>query len=288
MFYRRIETTQGEIAFMESAGSGMPVLFIHGNSSCKEVFLRQFDGELARTHRLIALDLPGHGQSDNARDPKRAYTVPGYADVVIQVLRALKIDRAAMLGWSLGGHIGLEVLGQGYDAGGLMIVGTPPVPRGIFGMLRGFHSQFDLFLATKSRLNPKEIERFAAICLGSKVDPLFREMIARTDPRARPILSRAMMIGAGVDQRWVAENSTIPLAVLNGSKEPFARLDYVAGLAYGNLWEGRCHVLEGLGHSPFIEAPERFDPVLGRFIDDIAAGRAAAGQASAPLDRRIA
>jgi pimeloyl-ACP methyl ester carboxylesterase len=288
MFYRKIETTQGEIAVLESAGNGTPVLFIHGNSSCKEVFHWQFEGELARTFRLIALDLPGHGRSVNAREPKRAYTVPGYADVVIQLLHALKIDRAILLGWSLGGHIGLEMLGQGYNAAGLMIIGAPPVSRGIFGMMRGFQSQFDLFLATKSRLTPTEIERFANICLGNASNSMFRDMIARTDPRARPILARSMVMGTGADQRWIAEHSPVPIAVLNGSREPFARLDYVAGLDYGNLWDGRCHVIEGAGHAPFIEAPASFDLVLRRFIDDVSHGRAVAPDARSRTARQIA
>ena len=286
MLHRKIETTQGQLACLDSSGPGFPVLLIHGNSSCKEVFRQQFEGSLSG-YRLIAFDLPGHGESDDARDPEWAYTVPGYADVAMQLLASFGIDRAVVFGWSLGGHIGLEMLGQGYDAGGLMIVGTPPLSGGIFGMLRGFRSQLDLLLATKSRLSARETDQFLNACLGPEADPLFRAMISRTDPRARPILARSMIAGSGCNQRRIAEQSAVPIAVVNGSREPFARLEYLAGLNYANLWDGQCHVIDGMGHAPFIEAPNVFNPLLSRFIRDIAEGRAIEPNA-APDARQLA
>src|SRR5271169_1803892 len=69
----------------------------------------------------------------------------------------------------------------------------------------------------------------------------------------------------GVDQRWVVENLPIPLAVVNGSEDPFVNLDYLDTLDYANLWEGRRHRLPGLKHAPFWEAPDIFNSVLERF-----------------------
>jgi pimeloyl-ACP methyl ester carboxylesterase len=61
------------------------------------------------------------------------------------------------------------------------------------------------------------------------------------------------------------------LAVVNGAEDPFIRLDYFEVPKYANLWEGRCHRLPGLKHAPFWEAPDVFDELLARFIDDAAA-----------------
>jgi pimeloyl-ACP methyl ester carboxylesterase len=257
------------MTLLESSGTGMPVLFIHGNSSCSAVFERQFSTDLAKTYRFIAADLLGHGQSDNAREPRQSYSIPGHAALLIEALRALNIRRAALFGWSLGGHIGLEMIGQGFDAAGIVLVGTPPIGRGILAMMRGFQTQLDLLLATKSVLRRKEIERFARISVGETHAPCFYDAIARTDRQARPILARGMMTGIGVDQRWIVENVAVPVAVVNGSREPFARLDYLAGLAYQNLWTGRCHVIEGASHAPFLEMPERFDPLFSSFLRDV-------------------
>ncbi|KAL1633721.1 hypothetical protein SLS58_010985 [Diplodia intermedia] len=71
--------------------------------------------------------------------------------------------------------------------------------------------------------------------------------------------------------RLVAE-SPVPCAVVNGADEPFVNLDYLDGLAYRNLWEGRCHRLPGLGHAPFWEQPEAFLPYWERFVGDCSGG----------------
>lgn len=270
MLSRTIETSQGRIAFLESSGSGTPVVFIHGNSTCRDVFRHQFETTtLATARHIIAIDLLGHGQSDDALDPQKAYTIPGYATTLIEALRSLNITRAALVGWSLGGHVSLEMIGQGFDAAGAMIIGAPPIKRGILGMVRGFQAQLDLLLATKSVLNARDVSRFARACVGEKHAAQLHDTIARTDRRARQVLGRGLRSGLGVDQRWVVENLPTPIAVVNGSEEPFARLDYVAGISYAALWEHRCHIIDGVGHAPFLEAPERFNPLLLRFLGDI-------------------
>ncbi|EAQ37441.1 alpha/beta hydrolase fold protein [Nitrobacter sp. Nb-311A] len=269
MLSRTIDTPQGRVAFLESSGSGTPVVFIHGNSTCRDVFRYQFETALATTQHIIAIDLPGHGQSDDALDPRQAYTIPGYAATLIEALRSLNVTRAALVGWSLGGHISLEMIGQGFEAVGAMIVGAPPVKPGILGMFRGFQPQLDLLLATKRTLNARDISRFARVCVGEKHAAQLHDTIARTDRRARQILGRGLRAGLGVDQRWIVENLPTPIAVVNGSEEPFARLDYVAGISYESLWDQRCHIIDGVGHAPFLEAPERFNPLLFRFLNDI-------------------
>ena len=188
MLYRRIQTRQASIALVETRNDGFPVLFLHGNSSSSDVFVRQFESHLASRHRLIALDLPGHGASDDAADPKTAYTIPGFANTVVEVLDALAIDHLAIVGWSLGGHIGIELLERDPRIAGLMIMGTPPVSRGIFGMLRGFQPQFDLTLTTKGRLTRREMDRLARLCFGEAPQHGLREAIARTDWRMRKIM----------------------------------------------------------------------------------------------------
>lgn len=271
MLYSRIQTRQASIALVETGKDGFPVLFLHGNSSSSDVFARQLESPLAERHRLIALDLPGHGASDDAIEPKAAYTIPGFANTVAEVLDALAIDHVAVVGWSLGGHIGIELLEREPRIAGLMIMGTPPISRGILGMLRGFQPQFDLTLTTKGRLTPREMDRLARLCFGESPPQRFRDAIARADWRMRKILGYGLMMGAGADQKKVVEHSPVPLAVVNGEREPFARLDYLTGLDYANLWDGQCHLINAAGHAAFLDAPGEFNALLGRFIEDAAA-----------------
>lgn len=98
-----LATSHGNIAFKESSGSGPAVLFIHGNSACKEVFDLQLDGASGHRYRMIAFDLPGHGESSDAPEPEHSYHIAAYADVALMLLEHLGARRCAVVGWSLGG-----------------------------------------------------------------------------------------------------------------------------------------------------------------------------------------
>jgi pimeloyl-ACP methyl ester carboxylesterase len=78
-------------------------------------------------HRLIAIDLPGHGASARAADPASNYTLPGYADVLLELSERLGAEQSVFVGWSLGGHVILEAAPRLLAASGLLIIGAPPV-----------------------------------------------------------------------------------------------------------------------------------------------------------------
>ena len=88
-----VETHAGRIACHESSGAGPVVVLVHGNSSSAKAFARQIDGPLGGRHRLIGIDLPGHGASGNALDA-RVYCLPGYAQVLLTVAETLGLGAA--------------------------------------------------------------------------------------------------------------------------------------------------------------------------------------------------
>lgn len=268
---KTIHTRHAEIRVRQSAGKGFPVVLIHGSGASKDVFAKQFASPMAEAHRMVAIDLPGHGESSDAVVPAETYTIKGFALVVGEVLDRLEIEQAAVFGWSLGGHIAIELMSWHKAVAGLMLTGTPPVPRGPLGMLRGFQTHRDVFLASKPRFSDEDARRFEKVCFGAHSAPEFLEAIKRADGRARKILFNGMMRGIGADQKRVVEETSTPVAMVNGADEPFARLGFIASLNYGNLWDGVCHVIEGAGHAPFWQAPEVFNPLFERFVADVEA-----------------
>jgi pimeloyl-ACP methyl ester carboxylesterase len=267
-----IATSHGSLAVEESGQGGIPVLLIHGNSFCRGVFRNQLQGRIANNHRFIAFDLPGHGQSSNAPDPERSYTRPGLADAAVELLDALGVTEAIVFGWSLGGHIGIEMISRFPGMRGLMITGAPPVGRN--NMAQGFKASPQTGVAGKQELSNADINAFVKGIFGESAEVFLRHAVARTDGRFRKRLFEAARAGAGVDQRLTVEISPVPVAVVNGGEDRLVNLDYFDTVAYANLWEARCHRLIGLGHAPFWEAPGDFDPVLERFLHDVETGRA--------------
>lgn len=267
---RTIRTPQGGVRISQSAGTGLPILMIHGQGASRKVFARQFDSPLAEAHRLIAVDLPGHGESDDAKDPAIGYTLHGLAEAMAWVLTGLDIKRTAVYGWSLGGHVAIELASHKSAVAGLMLTGAPPISRGLIGMLRGFHASWDMFLASKKVFSERDIERFETLCFGDTADPSFRDNIARADGRLRVQVAQSMMGRDIADQRRVVEQAEFPIAIVNGEHDPFVRLSYFDSLAYRAPWE-HCHVIADAGHAPFWEKPNEFNPLLARFATDVAA-----------------
>ncbi|HWL70005.1 MAG TPA: alpha/beta hydrolase [Geminicoccus sp.] len=273
-----VATSHGSI-FVECSGrNGPPLLLIHGNSSCRGVFARQLQSALADRYRLIAIDLPGHGQSDNAPDPVRTYSLPGFADCIIEVLGILGISELTILGWSLGGHIAIELLARFTGVKGLILTGTPPVRRN--GMAEGFVASPDRGLPGRRVLDETEIDAFARHMFGEPIEPFLRAALRRSDGRCREQMFAAARMGVGVDQRLTIERSTVPLAVINGSADPLIKLDYLDGIAYRKLWNGRCHRLDGAGHAPFWHAADEFNALAGQFLDAVEAGAGRSGHAA--------
>ena len=267
---RTIKTSHADIAISETSGEGFPVLLIHGNSACKEVFRNQLQGEIGGKYRMIAMDLPGHGASSDAFEPQRTYTMPGYADATCELIAELGIDRVVVLGWSLGGHVALEMLPRCPGLAGLMIVGTPPVGIGPEAVMAGFNPSPYAALPGKADLTLEEIEILVRAVYGEPVDPAMRQAMVRTDGRARAVMFAGLFGGEVSDQRALAEQSSVPIAIVNGAEDPLVNLDYVSGLSYGSLWEEHCFVLRGAAHAPFLQVAGAFNGTLERFLDSVA------------------
>lgn len=208
MTTQRLSTTHGELLVEDTGGAGTPLLLIHGNSSCRAVFARQTGSELAARHRLITFDLPGHGQSGDALDPVRTYSRTGLADCAVDVLEHLGVREAVVLGWSLGGHVAIEMLSRFRGMKGLVVTGTPPIRHG--GFRDGFVASPAAGLPGRRHLSDDEVDEFARMMFGAPVPPFLRRAIRRADGRFREELFASALARGGVDQRLAVEESAVP------------------------------------------------------------------------------
>jgi pimeloyl-ACP methyl ester carboxylesterase len=140
-------------------------------------------GESAENHRLIAFDLPGHGQFSNAPDPTRSYTLPGLADAAVELLEKLGVTEAIVFVISLGGHIGIEMVPRFPEMRGLMISGSPPVGRN--KMAQGLNASAAMGVAGKQDLSEAEIEGFVQAIFGESAEPFLSDAVARAAGRFR-------------------------------------------------------------------------------------------------------
>ena len=91
------------------AGSGKPILLLHGWGSSKEVFAGVMQ-TLSDRYRLIAPDFPGCGASDTMKAP---WTLENYCDFVLKFMDALGMVDPVLIGHSNGGRISMNLAAKG-------------------------------------------------------------------------------------------------------------------------------------------------------------------------------
>jgi pimeloyl-ACP methyl ester carboxylesterase len=262
------EGPAGKIAFHES-GSGRPIVLVHGNSSSARIVERQLASRLGQKHRLIALDLPGHGQSADAVNTS-TYTLPGYAGVLVALAKHLGVEDAIFAGWSLGGHIVLEAVSQLPMAAGFAIFGTPPLgfPPAMDKAFLPNPAMGAIFAADMTKEQAAAFGEAAFQPGFADIPSFFIEDALRTDGRAREELGKSVGTGNYHDEVSIVAELKSPLAVLHGAEEQLINGTYFDGLKMPTLWRGSIQTIADAGHTPHWEQPEAFNALLEAFVED--------------------
>ena len=263
------------------------MVLIHGNSSSSRAFSRQLDGPLGQRFRLIAVDLPGHGQSDNAKDP-RAYSLPGHARAVRAALDGLGIDEAHFVGWSLGGHVALEMAPDLRNPRGFVIFGTPPFSSGE-AMSEAFLPNPAMKVTFQESVDRIEASAYVAAFFRpgfADIPPFFLDDFLRTDGRARSNLGATIGPGEFRDECAVVRDLRAPLAVLQGADEQLVNGGYFDSVAMPTLWRGAVQTIPGAGHAPQWETPRIFDALVEAFVQETGASRVSRRRGSPRRDER--
>ena len=102
---RQVEIEGRQVNYVDTGGDGPPLLFVHGLGALWQSWLLNIPAFM-QTHRVVAVDLPGHGCSEM---PIAEITIQNYARTVDALCDLLDIEATAIVGNSMGGFIGAEL-----------------------------------------------------------------------------------------------------------------------------------------------------------------------------------
>ncbi|MFB6196097.1 MAG: alpha/beta fold hydrolase [Haloplanus sp.] len=248
-----------------------PILLIHGFSQCRLAWLPQFDSSLAEDYRLVAMDLRGHGASGTPAERDAYADSSLWADDVRAVIEELELDHPTLVGWSYGGLVVADYLAtHGDDAvDGLVLVGAI-TEKGTADADRfageAFVALDEGFRSTDAERSVDALESFVRLCVDGDVADrdLYRTLGYNV---AVPPFVRAALQDRTVDHEATLPGIRTPVLVIHGEADPVVRP--AAARKHADLFpNATVETYAGVGHSPFVEAPERFEADLRAFVDD--------------------
>jgi pimeloyl-ACP methyl ester carboxylesterase len=267
---RLMDLPGGEIQVVEGGPrNGSPIVLVHC-FSCAINWWDRVRPALERRHRVIAVDLLGHGGSEK---PGSGYTPPNQAEVIAQALRQLGVRKAEIVGHSLGGSVVTALAQQAPElVDRVVIIDTAPdhsrsslgfVAQAAFAPVIGeFLWNIKPDFAVREGLS-------VAFAPGFDVPDAFVDDVKRmtfTSYDESPTGSEDFVNEEPLDERM--RETGLPLMVLMGAEEQI--IDGPAGALaeYRKTVPGvETHLIAGSGHSPAVEKPAQTAALLLAFAN---------------------
>jgi pimeloyl-ACP methyl ester carboxylesterase len=243
-----------------AGGKGDPALVFVHCGGCERGF---WDGQVAHfaaKHRVVALDLAGHGQSGVGR---KDWTMPAFGQDVVSVVEALGLKRVVLIGHSLGGPVVLEAARR--------------MPGRVAGLVL-----VDTMVDFEQRLAAEEVEKYLSALRAdyrattTAITSQYFFSASTPEPvKARvleTVLSVPQEIGVAVFRSSAAYD---PLPALREIKAPIRAIN--SDLFPTNVEGNRRYVpgyqvaiMKGVGHYLMLEQPEAFNALLAEALRELA------------------
>lgn len=265
------------------AGEGDPVILLHGSgpgASAWSNFSQNIE-VLARKYRVIALDFPGWGRSDEF-DPQTAHRFAVNAEVVVGLMDALDISRAALVGNSMGGIASQMVTALHPGRVTHCVTMGAPAPGGPqpfyqpSGLTEGLRILFEAY-RTPSEENVRRLVEIMVFDSSFASDALIRQRtenaIANPNHLSNFLKGLATMHIDAVGQDEIVhalEKSPVPALIMHGRDDRVVPVEHSLRTA-ALMPNASLLVFNRCGHWAQLEHAGRFNALLDGFLSDASA-----------------
>ncbi|MEQ0562014.1 alpha/beta fold hydrolase [Amycolatopsis sp. NEAU-NG30] len=258
-------------------GGDEAIVLLHGIAGSAETWAPVLARCAAWNRRVLALDLPGHGESEA---PRTDYGLGALASVVRDVLAVSGVRHATVVGHSLGGGIALQFAYQFPEmCDRLVLVGSAGLGPEVSPVLRaaalpGAPVTLALAVNRVTLAIARAVARLGRR-LGGSLKPETRELARHFGSLADPARRRAFLFiarslidlrgqrASALDRLYLAE--TVPILLVWGARDPLIPVTHGRRTA-GLLPDSRLTVLENVKHFPHVADPDGFCLLLNEFV----------------------
>jgi pimeloyl-ACP methyl ester carboxylesterase len=261
------------------AGSGPVLLLIHGIGDNSTTW-STVHAKLAQRFTVIAPDLLGHGQSDK---PRADYSVAAYANGMRDLMSVLDIERATVVGHSLGGGVAMQFAYQFPQlVERLILVGAGGVTKDVNIALRvaslplGGEAlallRLPLVLPTMQLAGQMAGALLGRTAVGRDLPDVLRILRDLPEPTASSAFTRTLravvdwrgQVVTMLDRCYLTES--VPVQLIWGRQDVVIPVEH-AHMAHAAMPGSQLEIFENSSHFPFHDDPDRFVELVQRFID---------------------
>jgi pimeloyl-ACP methyl ester carboxylesterase len=269
-------TIHGHDVAYQTAGDGPVLVLLHGIAGSSATWSGVIE-RLARTHTVVAPDLLGHGESAK---PRGDYSLGAYASGVRDLMVALGLERATVVGHSLGGGVAMQLAYQFPDrVERLVLVGAGGLGKDVSLILRALALPGAEYVLPLLLTKPLRTGVGWVVDLADKLhlrpDPVMAEMWESwgrlTDARAQRAFVHTVRSVVDVQGQRVSARDRLYLAqempslIVWGDKDGIIPVEH-AHETHGLMPGSRLEIFEGGGHFVPLQFPERFAAVIEDFV----------------------
>ena len=259
-----VDVAGRRMRYLEMGAGEETVVLIHGMGGDLNGWLFN-QPVLAERFRVLALDLPAHGGSEKTVE---SGSLEELAAAVIGVLDVVGIERAHLVGHSLGGAVAVQMAAA--DAGrvrSLTLIGS----AGAGTVVNRSYIEGFIAASRRKEIKPVMQQLFADPSLVNREminDVLKAKRLEGAEACWRAIAEQAIFAVEGVSPEAVLGGLPMPVQVIWGSEDQIARLPDTEHLPENVA----LHVLDGVGHMPQLESAGKVNELISTFVGDVAPG----------------
>jgi pimeloyl-ACP methyl ester carboxylesterase len=266
---RKFKIVDGiELAYVEQNVEAIEaIIFVHGNSGSADTWYRQFDDLRFSKYRMIAVDLPAHGQSESSSNPENDYSVIGLGRLVAELIDHLVGNGPFILvGFSLGTNVIAESLEYFNKPIGIALLASCILGEG-FGLQKVFlpnPKSSSFFEDSASRENVEEFVNES--CLSSTKDKkLIIDDYFNTKPFFRSTLGKTAAESKFRDEIELIKRSGIPLFIVYGINEKSIDCNYLDQIPL-SIWNNTIYKIPNASHYLHLDQPDKFNELLSKYL----------------------
>ena len=236
---------------------GDAVVMIHGFPLTRDIWDAQSEA-LARTHRVVLPDLRGMGASSVPDGP---YLMETLASDIAAALDALAVERAALVGHSLGGYVALAFARMYTERVTKLALVCSRIAADTQEIAENRRKNADV-IERDGVVQPDVVSRLLApesLSQRPEIAERALELARRTDPRGAAAMLRGMAMRVPSDD--IAPDLDVPVLVVAGGRDAVIPMEEARAVARA-FPKGELVVCERSGHLPMLEEPGRVTGAL--------------------------